>query len=265
MGSSESQSVSEKQDNNLYFPKQINSYKEDINYNKNGKENRTLINENNNSSENQVKLSLDNTIRNNNNNNIYLNKNNDFDFLNNDNRYNDNGIITNVNRGQQYKNNLFVTHTAEAIKMEITMKKNDLDYRKFKFNGITVIQNLKDYIPERITREEIKEMIFNAFGEGLVEDNRYYIPGKTVTIEQANAIVDLIEKYIKNDTDLENLENNSILDGVNLTIDLVDLNKDIIREKMFKGKNPSDMQVENVLRNLSQGQSNVKILSIDFQ
>ena len=262
---SESQSVSEKQDNNIYFPKQISSDKEDINYNKGRKENRTLINENNNSSEHQVKLSIDNNIRNNNNNNIYLNKNNDFDFLNNENRYNDNGIITNVNRGQQYKKNYFVAHTAEAIKMEITMKKNDLDYRKFKFNGITVIQNLKDYMPESITREEIKNMIFNAFGEGLVDDNRYYIPGKTVTREQANAIVDLIAKYIKNDKNLENLENNSILDGVNLTIDLVDLNKDIIREKMFKGKNPSDMQVENVLRNLSQGQSNVKILSIDFQ
>ena len=68
-----------------------------------------------------------------------------------------------------------MAHTAEAIKMEITNQKQDLDYRKFKFNGITVLQNLKDYIPERITREEIKDMIFNAFGEGLVDDDRYYI------------------------------------------------------------------------------------------
>ena len=258
---SESQSMSEKQDNNTLFPKQISSEKEDIINNKERKEKRILINEVNSNSENQVKIN-NNGYKNNNNN--YLNRNNDFDLLNDENRYNDNEIITNV-KGQQFKNNFFVAHTADAIKMEITMKKNDLDYRKFKFNGITVIQNLKDYIPERITREEIKDMIFNAFGEGLVDDDRYYIPGKTVTRKQANAIVDLIEKYIKNDEDLEKEENNSILNGVNLIIDLVDLNKDIIREKMFKGKKPSDIQLENILRNLSQGQTNVKILSIDFQ
>ena len=119
-------------------------------------------------------------------------------------------------------------------------------------------------MPERITRGEIKDMIFNAFGDGLVDDKRYYIPGKTVTRQQANAIVDLIEKYIRDDKNLENFEDKSILDGVNLTIDLVDLNKDIIKEKMFKGKNPSNLQLENILKNLSQGLNNVKILSIEF-
>ena len=62
-----------------------------------------------------------------------------------------------------------------------------------------------------------------------------------------------------------NLENSTLLNGVNLVIDLVDLNKDIIKEKMFKGKNPSDLQLENTLKNLSGGLTNVKILSIDFQ
>jgi len=264
MGSSESQTESENKNPNLMEKQKIGREKlEEIIFNKDKKENGTLINENNSSIDNQGKLNIDNNK--NNNKDIYLNRNNDFDILNNENRYTDNDIMTNINRGQQYNKNLFVAHTAEAIKMEITMKKNNLDYRKFKFNGITVIQNLKDYMPEHITREEIKDMIYNAFGEGLVNDKKYYIPGKTVTREQADAIVDLIEQYIKDDTDLENFESKSILDGVNLTIDLVDLNKDIIKEKMFKGKNPSNTQLENILKNLSQGQNNVKILSIEFQ
>lgn len=232
------------------------SSKEENNYKKE-KEKTILI-----ESEKDEKLTIDNT-RNKNNNN-YLNKNNDFDSLNNEERSNDSNIMMKVNKGQLYNKNLFVAKTADAIKMEITMKKNDLDYRKYKFNGITIIQNLKDYMPERITRGEIKDMIFNAFGDGLVDDKRYYIPGKTVTRQQANAIVDLIEKYIRDDKNLENFEDKSILDGVNLTIDLVDLNKDIIKEKMFKGKNPSNGEVENIFKNLSQGQNNVKILSIDF-
>ena len=149
--------------------------------------------------------------------------------------------------------------------MEITNQKQNIDYRKFKFNGITVIQNLKEYIPNDITKEEIREMVYNAFGEGLVDDDKYYIPGKTVTRKQANEIINLIESYIREDEFVSNLENKSILDGVNLVIDLVDLNKDIIKEKMFKGKNPSELQLENTLKNLSGGLSNIKILSIDFQ
>ena len=176
------------------------------------------------------------------------------------------GIFSDVNK-RQYSNNtnLFISQTAEAIKMEITNQKKDIDYRKFKFNGITVIQNLKDYIPNDITKEEIKDMVYNAFGDGLVDDNKYYIPGKTVTRQQANEIVNLIESYIKDDAIVTNLENDSILNGVNIIIDLVDLNKDIIKEKMFKGKNPSDLQLENTLKNLSGGLSNIKVLSIEFQ
>ena len=176
------------------------------------------------------------------------------------------GIFSDINK-RQYSNNtnLFISQTAEAIKMEITNQKKDIDYRKFKFNGITVIQNLKDYIPNDITKDEIKDMVYNAFGDGLVDDNKYYIPGKTVTRQQANEIVNLIESYIKDDAIVTNLENDSILNGVNLIIDLVDLNKDIIKEKMFKGKNPSDLQLENTLKNLSGGLNNIKVLSIEFQ
>ena len=123
----------------------------------------------------------------------------------NNNRYNDNEIITNITKNPKYNKNLFVAQTAEVIKMEITNQKTGLDYRKFKFNGITIVQNLKDYIPKDITREEIKDIIYTAFGEGLVDDLRYFIPGKTVTRKQANAIIDLIEQYIKEDNNIENL------------------------------------------------------------
>ena len=177
-----------------------------------------------------------------------------------------NNIFSDVNKGKYFNNsNLFISHTADAIKMEITNQKENIDYRKFKFNGITVIQNLRDYIPRDITKDEIRDMVYTAFGDGLVDDKKYYIPGKTVTREQADEIINLIESYIRNDEIVTNLENNEILNGVNLVIDLVDLNKDIIKEKMFKGKNPSDLQLENTLQNLSGGLTNIKVLSIDFQ
>ena len=140
-----------------------------------------------------------------------------------------NNIFSDVNKGKYFNNsNLFISHTADAIKMEITNQKENIDYRKFKFNGITVIQNLRDYIPRDITKDEIRDMVYTAFGDGLVDDKKYYIPGKTVTREQADEIINLIESCIRNDEIVTNLENNEILNGVNLVIDLVDLNKDII-------------------------------------
>ena len=264
MGNSEIEQDSPPEENNIYNPNlfvgkiirdselkendtSINSFS-----NKNKINKRALIGE---KKKKTNELSLDKNKDN------YLNANKDFTYLNNESG--DNNDIITKEKSISYNNNVFINHTAEAIKMEITMQKRDLDYRKYKFNGITVIQNLKDYLPRNISKEEIKEMIFNAFGEGLVDDVKDFIPGKTVTRKQANAIVDFVEKYIKNDSKVENL-NKNILNGVNIIIDLVDLNKDIIKEKMFKGRNPSDKELENICKNLSQGYTNVKILSIEF-
>jgi hypothetical protein len=267
MGNTEEHQESQPEQNNIYIPDllakrivgdsesrendgPINSFDHKNKINK-----ETLINEKKISNQKMNKLSLEKNKYN------YLNDKNDFAYLNNDSS--DNNDILTKEKSISYNNNVFINHTAEAIKMEITMQKRDLDYRKYKFNGITVIQNLKEYLPMNISKGEIKEMIYNAFGEGLV-DERNFIPGKTVTRKQANTIVDIVEKYIKDDLPVENL-NKNILNEVNIIIDLVDLNKEIIKEKMFKGKNPSDKELENIFKNLSQGYTNVKILSIEFQ
>ena len=266
MGSSESRKETETNQNNVYLPnllaRQIIGDIEVNDGEKNDKKNCDTSSIDKKSSNNQEELIMkDNTSNEKN----TINKTKSIDSIKNRKTIGHN-IFSDVNKGQYFNNqNLFIAQTADAIKMEITNQKKDIDYRKFKFNGITVIQNLKDYIPNDITREEIKDMVYNAFGEGLVDDNKYYIPGKTVTKKQANEIINIIESYIRDDMIVTNLENSTLLNGVNLVIDLVDLNKDIIKEKMFKGKNPSDLQLENTLKNLSGGLTNVKILSIDFQ
>jgi hypothetical protein len=264
MGSTESRKETETNQNNVYMPnllaKQIIGDPEEIYDGKKDKvkSNNSLIDKDNNQ---ELILIKDNTT----NEKEENNKSKEIVDIKNKKTFGNN-IFSDINRGQYFNNqNLFISQTADAIKMEITNQKKDIDYRKFKFNGITVIQNLKEYIPSDITKEEIKDMVYTAFGEGLVDDIKYYIPGKTVTRKQANEIINLIESYIREDEIVTNMENSSLLEGVNLVIDLVDLNKEIIKEKMFKGKNPSELQLENTLKNLSGGLTNIKILSIDFQ
>jgi len=264
MGGAESRKETETNQNNVYLPnllaKQIiGEPEENIEEKKDKIISETSLEEKNNNKE--IIVIKDNISQEK---EEKINKTNEFEDIKN--KKTIGNIFSDINKGQYFNNqNLFISQTADAIKMEITNQKQNIDYRKFKFNGITVIQNLKEYIPNDITTEEIREMVYNAFGEGLVDDDRYYIPGKTVTRKQANEIVNLIESYIRGDFVVTNLENNSILDGVNLVIDLVDLNKDIIKEKMFRGKNPSELELENTLKNLGGGLSNIKILSIDFQ
>ena len=265
MGNAESRKETETNQNNIFLPnllaKQIIGDAEVNNEEKKDKIiSDTSLNDKNNRNKEEI-IIMENNIDNKND----IDKTKEFDNIKNKKTF-FNNIFSDEKKGTYFNNtNLFISQTADAIKMEITNQKKDIDYRKFKFNGITVVQNLKDYIPNDITREEIKDMVYNAFGEGLVDDNKYYIPGKTVTKNQADEIIKLIESYIKEDAIVNNLENASILKGVNLIIDLVDLNKDIIKEKMFKGKNPSDLQLENTLKNLSGGLNNIKVLSIEFQ
>jgi hypothetical protein len=268
MGNSEEYQESQQEQNNIYIPNLLakkivgdnESRKNDSPMN--SFDNKNEINKGTYINEKKIGNQKMNELSSEKNKYKYLNINKEFDYLNNDDN-NDNDIIT-KGKALSYNNNIFINHNPEAIKMEITNQKKDLGYKKYKFNGITVVQNLKDYLPKDISKEEIKEMIYNAFGEGLVDDAKYFIPGKTVTRKQANAIVDLVANFIKNDSIVKNL-NKDFLNGVNIIIDLVDLNKNIIKEKMFKGKNPSDRELENIFKNLSQGYTNVKILSIEFQ
>ena len=177
---------------------------------------------------------------------------------------NENYDINLIKQTIKKEKKIFVKPPTDNLLRQVTQQKSNSEFRKFKFNGITVVQDLKDYFPKDIKKDEITDLILNAFGDGIVDDIKYYVPGKTVTIEQTKKIVDFVFDYIKDDIKIEDMDNANILPGVTLIIDLVDLDKDIIRNKMFKGQEPSQMQLENTLRNLSGGLNYVKILSIEF-
>ena len=48
--------------------------------------------------------------------------------------------------------------------------------KKSKLNGIIIVEHLKDYFPKDISRDEIQELIFEAFGDNIVEDDDLIIP-----------------------------------------------------------------------------------------
>ena len=144
---------------------------------------------------------------------------------------------------------------------ETEEEKKNKNQKKSKINGITIVQNLKDYFPEDITKEEIKNLVFEAFGDSIVDDMSLYIPGQTVTFEQAIELSNYIYNIVKNKKN----NNEQCLEDLNVKIDLVPLNKKLIKEKMFKGQDPSEKRIENVFQSYGGESNNIKVLTIEFQ
>ena len=46
---------------------------------------------------------------------------------------------------------------------------------------------------------------------------------------------------------------------------MTDLTPEFLRNTVFKNKNPTPQQIENAMKNLSQGNENVKVLTIELR
>ena len=135
-------------------------------------------------------------------------------------------------------------------------------YKKSKMNGIVIVENLKEYFPKEITRDEVQELIFEAFGDCIVEDDDLLIPGQTATYDQVLELSDYIFNYIKGND--KKMKNNKSLEKLNIKIDLVSLDKKFIKDKLFKGKEPSEKELEKAVKSYSGSSKDVKALTIEF-
>ena len=105
--------------------------------------------------------------------------------------------------------------------------------------NINILDNVKEYFPGDISRDEIEEMVLSAVGDSLVKEIN-------LTMEHAQAIIDLLYMNI-NETNNGDKNYEKILEGVRLKIGFCDINKDSIKNIMLKGQNPTDEEIEQVL------------------
>ena len=163
-----------------------------------------------------------------------------------------------------YKN--IFTETGEKIPEYKIYAKNKKEKNKFckktKLNGVIIVEDLKDYFPQDITRDEIQELIFEAFGECIVDDEDLLIPGQTATYDQVLELSDYVFNFIKGNE--KKLKENRALQKLNVKIDLVSLDKNLIKDKLYKGKEPSENQLDSTMRSYKGIKKEVKVLSIEF-
>ena len=143
---------------------------------------------------------------------------------------------------------------------KITVSKS---YKKETQKGLTILENVKEILPKDISKENIKDMVYNALGNTIVDKSKF-IKGVNLTDEHAQNIVDILYNIVHNNENLEQIDNLSLKD-INVTIGFYDATEENVRRFMFKKKNPTDEEVKNTLNQLTAGDVDAKILAIEIK
>lgn len=143
-------------------------------------------------------------------------------------------------------------------------KKEKKEFKKLEFNNITIIDNLSNYFPKNISKEEIKELVDDVLYGRIVEDQYEVIQGQNITREQADALAQIIYEKITKEGKKISKNNYSVLENINVKIGMTELNKETVEKIFFKGHTITEIQNEIIMKNLAKGKKNVKVLYIEL-
>ena len=131
--------------------------------------------------------------------------------------------------------------------------------KQFSYKGITILENVPKYMPETISREEIKEMVNEALKNGELNNNSR---GK-LTGDKIEAIIDLLMKAISSQPN-QDLEDKR-LDDINAIIGFYDINKENVKKLFFKNQKPKDEEVEEKLNTLDSIYEEARLFAIELE
>ena len=129
---------------------------------------------------------------------------------------------------------------------EISIQRSQQKKEKVKpLKNIQILDNVKEYLPDDVTRDEIEEMVMGAIGDNVVEST-HFKKGINLTREHVEALIDIIYMNLVG-TNNGNKDYDKILGDVKLKIGFCDINKESVKNIMFKGQNPTEGEIEQVL------------------
>ena len=176
--------------------------------------------------------------------------------------YNTKDIISNGNNKEKLgsKGTLKLNNNINLDMNNNTTNINNINKDKIKPDkNIIILDNVKEYLPEDILIDEIEEMVFNALGNYIVDKSEYK-KGINLTKEQAQVLCDILFNHICGDK--KNI-NQGLLDNIKLKIGFCDVNRDNIKNIMFRGQNPTKEDIEDVYMQF-QGSINPKLFVIEL-
>ena len=170
----------------------------------------------------------------------------------------------NINKTQNNPNTKLSINKKNNSKEKVTIDEN---FKKETRKGLTILENVKEILPKDISKDKIREMVVNALGDTIVEDESKFIKGVNLTKAHVETIVDALFNIVTQTEENENIEDDRYKDfkDINISIGFYDANEENVRKFIFKGKNPTDEQVKNTLNQLNSGEVDAKILAIELK
>ena len=223
-------------------------------------------------------------------------------------------------------------------KKSFTTRKQE-SLRKTERNGFIMVENIKEYLPQDVTEEMVYEMVEQALGGSVVDDESKVEKGKTITRKQLKAIAEVVYQHLKqeNNTIIEEVENenkkqenntnnnneannnnegsnnnnevnnnnegsnnnkegsnnnneannnnnveeekkqnehkfkrshkvrHSCINDLYIRVGMRNLTPSLLKKTYFRNQHVSQIQLDNAMKNFTQGADNVKVLIIDIQ
>lgn len=170
----------------------------------------------------------------------------------------------NINKTQNNPNTKLSINKKNNSKEKVTIDEN---FKKETRKGLTILENVKEILPNDISKDNIREMVVKALGDTIVEDESKFIKGVNLTKAHVETIVDALFNIVTQTEENENIEDDRYKDfkDINISIGFYDANEENVRKFIFKGKNPTDEQVKNTLNQLNSGEVDAKILAIELK
>ena len=150
----------------------------------------------------------------------------------------------------------------ETKEKEIITKKSQ---KRMKSYSLTISPNVLDYLPKDISKNEIKQIVYDALKNSIINDKDKYIKGKNLTVEQANCLMDILYNIVANiDNNKEEEKYKRLLGDIKIKIEVLEINKENARKILFKDLDPTNEEIEETLGQFTNSNNIPKLFVIEL-
>ena len=130
--------------------------------------------------------------------------------------------------------------------------------KKLSYKGVTILENVPKYIPDTVTRDEIKDMVYDA----LKINDDLSKKGK-LNNDEIEGIIDMLMVIISSNDNKK--INDKRLDNLKDIIGFYDADKENVKRIFFKDKKPTDEEIEEKLNDIASMNEDTKLFAIEIQ
>ena len=131
--------------------------------------------------------------------------------------------------------------------------------KKISYKGITILENVQQYIPDSISRDEVKKMVYDALNLTDLKNKST----RKLKEQQIEGLIDLIMITVSSNGN-KSLEDKR-LDDLKAIIGFYDADKENVKKIFFKDEKPTEEEVEEKLNDIISENEGAKLFAIQLQ